>query len=270
MDWPPNTRRDWAGRFAAPTFRMKPGSKKSSSRWACPNMSNSISSRWLSYTAPDDTSAPLVMSNRSPDNRRQRWVITLPSAPTCSPDSASMHGSHWCPSRAEIDAGATNRERAARCRRSGRLDAASGSAVLDLVERHAAVGGVLARKSQYPFANDVARHLSCTAAERRGLSGQVAFADEHQLGGSVHNARATGDRQRRIDLERHFLGLERPDQRAPGRGEGSVQHTPVDVVDQLLPHRAVRQGPAGQPAGPLVVGEPGRAKNRVIIGGLFL
>ena len=91
--------------------------------------------------------------------------------------------------------------------------------MLDLVEGHAAVGGVFARESQYPFANDVARHLSCTAAELSGLSGQIALADEHQVGGSVHHARATGDRQRGVDLERHFFGLEKPDQRAAGRGE---------------------------------------------------
>src|ERR1700692_3862029 len=80
----------------------------------------------------------------------------------------------------------------------GQLRSPSGAAVLDLVERDAAVGGVLTRKSQYPFANYVARHLSCAAAERSGLSGQIAFADEHQIGRAVHNARATGDRQRGI------------------------------------------------------------------------
>src|ERR1700722_13166691 len=104
-------------------------------------------------------------------------------------------------------------------------------AVLDLVERDAAVGGVLPRKSQYPFANYVARHLGGAAAEMGGLPGQIAFADEHQLGGSVHHARATGDRERGIDLERNFFGLEQPDQRTARRGEGSIEHAPKDVVD---------------------------------------
>src|SRR5580692_8902950 len=187
MDWPRNTRGVCAGRFAAPTFHTRPGSTMSSSRWAYPNTSNSISSRWHCYTAPDDTTALPTTSKGSLDKRRQRLVIMLPNAPNCSANSASMCG--------------------------------SGSAVLDLVEGHAAVGGVFAGESQYSFANYVARHLSCTAAERSGLSRQIALADEHQAGGSVHHARATGDRQCGVDLERHFLGLEKPDQRAAGRGE---------------------------------------------------
>jgi hypothetical protein len=53
---------------------------------------------------------------------------------------------------------------------------ASALVALDLIERHAAVGGVFAWKAQHPFADDVARDLGGATAERRGLSRQVSLA----------------------------------------------------------------------------------------------
>ena len=99
-----------------------------------------------------------------------------------------------------------------------RTPAQSASVVLDLVERHSAIRGVFAGKAQYPFANHVASHLRCAAAERRGLPRQVALADEEQLGRPVDDAGAAGDRQCGVDLERNFLGLEKPDERSARRG----------------------------------------------------
>src|SRR6478672_9836813 len=95
----------------------------------------------------------------------------------------------------------------------------SSPVVLDLVERYPAIGCVFARKAKYPFANHVAGHLRCAAAELRGLPRQVAFADEEQLGRPVDDAGAAGDRQRGIDFERNFLGLEQPDERSGRRRE---------------------------------------------------
>src|SRR5271166_6737140 len=103
-----------------------------------------------------------------------------------------------------------------------RVGSRSGPAVLYLIERYPAIGGVFARKAQYTFADHVARHLRCAAAERRGLPGQVAFAGEEQVGGPFNDADdagAAGDRQCSVDLERNFLGLEKPDDRTGRRGE---------------------------------------------------
>src|SRR5580693_8437137 len=73
------------------------------------------------------------------------------------------------------------------------LFSGSAPAVLDVLERYPAIGGVFARKAQHPFANHVARHLGGAAAERCGLPGQVAFADEKQFGRPVDDAGAAGD-----------------------------------------------------------------------------
>src|SRR4051794_17233595 len=54
------------------------------------------------------------------------------------------------------------------CRTGDELHA-SALVALDLIERHSAISGVLARKAEHAFADDVARDLGGAAAQRRRL-----------------------------------------------------------------------------------------------------
>ena len=81
------------------------------------------------------------------------------------------------------------------------------SVALDLIERHAAVGGELAREAKYAFADDVLCDLGGTAAECSGLPRKVSLAKADEVIVDVDHARTTGDRQHGVELQVMGFGM---------------------------------------------------------------
>src|SRR5258705_13188690 len=78
---------------------------------------------------------------------------------------------------------------------------------LDLIERHATVGRMLAGEPEHAFTDDVARDLGGAPAERRRLPGQVALAVPQQVVADIDDAAAACERQYCVELQMMDLGV---------------------------------------------------------------
>src|SRR5271166_2700003 len=153
----------------------------------------------------------------------------------------------------------------ARYRRTWPLGWAALVAVPHLAERHTTVSGVLAGEVQHPLPDDVPRHFDGAAAHADRLPGQVPQTGLQALPLCAHDTGRSGDRQPGVHLQRHGLGVEKPDQGSGGGREAAVADTAVDMAAQLIADRTVHQCPTGQLLYPLVVGLPYRLCQRHIV-----
>ena len=126
----------------------------------------------------------------------------------------------------------------------GTTDVVLTSAALDLIERHAAVGGEFAGEAEDPFADDVAAPSRCfrRPASRSAGTGTARRSEEPVP--FVDHTGGAGDRQGGVDIELGGLGVEQPDQGARRSAAASRWRRPGHVVDELLLDDAAHECPA--------------------------